>query len=156
MGIGNIVRALIERGTKIRWIRYHMLSYRNGQPYELAEQWVRTGVTTFTFMGGKYDAWERGYEKNGKLHCLVDINKKEPIDLAFTTSKGGIDPTRYKTETDNKVFRGIILGGKESILPWIIAVTSIVAIIAVTYILTNNLKVSVPVTTITSPPIKVG
>lgn len=155
MGIGNMVRALLERGTKMRWIRYHMLSYRNGRPYEMAEKWVRTGATTFTFMGGKYDAWEEGWDKNGKLHCLVDINKTEPMKITYTANTG-IDPTRYKTETDNKVFKNIILGGKESILPWVIAVMSIVAIIAVTYILTNNLKVSVPVTTITSPPIKVG
>ena len=150
-----MLRALVERGTKIRWIRYHMLSYRNGRPYQIGEKWVRTGETTFIFGGGKYDAWEQGWETDGKLHCLVDINKKEPLNLDFTTSKGGIDPTRYKTETDNKILKGIILGGKESILPWIIAVMSIVAIIAVTYILTNNLKVIQPITTIT-PPIKVG
>lgn len=155
MGIGNMVRGLLERGTKMRWIRYHMLSYRNGRPYQVGVKWVRTGETTFTFMSGKYDAWEEGWEENGKLHCLVDVNKTEPIKISYTANSG-IDPTRYKTETDNKVFRGIILGGKESILPWIIAVMSIVAIIAVTYILTNNIKVIQPVITTSSPPIKVG
>jgi hypothetical protein len=105
-------------------------------------------------MSGKYDAWEEGWEADGKLHCLVDVNKTEPIKISYTANSG-IDPTRYKTETDNKIFRGIILGGKESILPWVIAVMSIVAIIAVTYLLTNNLKMAVPITT-PSPPIKVG